>query len=76
MKLKLGLSISAVSRSILKFAIVAYGFPSNLTTHKSLIFTIIAPRGVAKLETSPNLTIFPSPVSYYLISDQCLKGNR
>ena len=37
---------------------------------------MIAPRGVAKLSTSPKVTIFPPPLPYYFISDQCLKGDR
>ena len=30
---------------------------------------------VAKLSTSPKVTIFPPPVPYYFILDQCLKGD-
>ena len=39
------------------------------------IFPIIATRGVAKLSALPKVTIFPPPVPYYLMSDQCLKGD-
>ena len=37
---------------------------------------MVAPRRVAKLSTSPELTIFIPPVPYPLISDQYLKGDR
>ena len=37
---------------------------------------MIAPLEAAKLSTSRKVTIFPPPVSYYFISDQCLKGDR
>ena len=37
---------------------------------------MVVPRGVAELSTSPKVTIFPQPVTYYFISDQCLKGDR
>ena len=56
--------------------IVANAFSSDLKTHKSQIFPMIAPQGVAKLRTSPEVIIFPPPVPYYFISDQCLKGDR
>ena len=36
----------------------------------------MAPRRVAKLSTSPKVTFFSQPVPYYVISDQCLKGDR
>ena len=65
-----------LSLSILRSAIVANTFSSNLKTHKSQIFPMIAPRGVVKLSTSPKVTIFPPPVPYYFISDHCLKGDR
>ena len=65
----------SVSLSILRFAIVANAFSSNLKIHKSQIFPMIAPRGVTKLSTSPKVIIFPSPVPYYFFSDQCLKGD-
>ena len=56
--------------------IVRNTFSSNLNTHKSYIYPMIAPLEVAKLSTSRKVTIFPPPVSYYFISDQCLKGDR
>ena len=71
-----GFVCPSVSLSILRSVIVANAFSSNLKTHKSHIFTMIAPWGVAKLSTSPKVTIFPAPVPYYFISDQCLKGDR
>ena len=37
---------------------------------------MIAPRGLAKLSTSPKVTIFPLPVPYYFILDQYLKDDR
>ena len=37
---------------------------------------MIAPRVVAKLSTSPKVTIFPLPIPYYFISDQSLKVDR
>ena len=36
---------------------------------------MVAPRGVAKLSTSPEVTRFLLPVPYLLISDQRLKGD-
>ena len=71
-----GFVCPSVSRSILRSAIVANAFYSDLKTHKSQIFPTIAPRRVAKLSTSPKVTIFTPPVPYYFISDQCLKGDR
>ena len=56
--------------------IVTNAFSSDLNTHKSYIYPMIAPMGVAKLSTSRKVTIFPPPVSYYFISGQCLKGDR
>ena len=52
----------SVSLSILRSAIVANAFSSDLKTHKSQIFPMIPPRGVAKLSTSPKVTVFPPPV--------------
>ena len=66
----------SVSLSMLRAAIVANAFSSNLKTHKNQIFPMIAPRRVAKLRTSTKVTIFPPLVPYYFISDKCLKGNR
>ena len=37
---------------------------------------MIAPRVVAKLSTSPKVTIFPLPIPYYFILDQSLKVDR
>ena len=71
-----GFVCPSVSLSILMSAIVANAFSNDLMTHKKQIFLVIAHRGVAKLSTSPKVTLLPPPVSYYLISDQCLKGNR
>ena len=65
----------SVSLIILRSTIVTNAFSSNLKTHKSQIFPIISPRGVAKLSTSPKVTIFPPPVFYYFIWDQCLKDD-
>ena len=71
-----GFVCQSVSLSILRSVIVANAFSSNLKTHKSQFFPMIAPQGVAKQSTSPKVTIFPLPVPYYFISDQCLKGDR
>ena len=45
---------------------------SNVKAHKSQTLPMIAPRGVAKLSTSPKGSILPPPVPYYFISDQAL----
>ena len=66
----------SLSLSILRSAIVANVFSSDLKTHKRQIFPMIAPQGVNKLSTSPKVTIFLPPLRYYFISDQCLKGDR
>ena len=71
----LALVCLSVSRSTIRSAIAANAFSSNLKTHKSQIFRMIAPRGVAKISTSTKVTIFPPPVPYYIISDQYLKGD-
>ena len=63
----------SVSLSILRYTIVANAFFSDLETHKSQIFTMIEPRGVAKLSASPKVTISPPPVPYHFISDQLLE---
>ena len=65
-----------MSLSISRCTIAANAFSSDLKTHKSQTFPMIAPRGIAKLSTSPKVTIFLPPVPYYFIPDQCLKGNR
>ena len=56
--------------------VVGNAFSSDLNTHKSQTYPMIAARKFAKLSTSLKVTIFPSPVPYYFISDQCLKGDR
>ena len=71
-----GLVCASVSLTILRSPIVANAFSSDLETHKSEHFTQVAPRGVAKPTTSPEVTISPPPVPYSFISDQCLKGDR
>ena len=58
-----------VSLNFLRSAIVANAFSSNLKMHKSQIFAMIAPQGVAKLSTSPKVTILPPLVPYYFILD-------
>ena len=67
---------SSISLNILRSTIVANAFSSDLETHKSQIFPMIAPRGVAKRSTSHKVTICPSPVPYNFSSDQCLKCDR
>ena len=71
-----GFVCPTVSLSILRSVIVANALFSALKTPKSQIFSMIAPQGVAKLSTSPKVTIFLPLVPYYFISDQCLKGDR
>ena len=66
----------SVSFSMLMSAIVTNAFSSDLKTHKSQFFPMIASPGIAKLRTSPKVTIFPPPVPHYFISDQCLKVDR
>ena len=61
------------SLSILRCTILANVFSGDLKTHKS--FPLTAPSEVVKLRVSPKVTIFPPPVRYYFISDQCLKGD-
>ena len=74
LRLRLRMSVSVIQH-LKGSAIVANAFPRNLKTHKKQIFPMTAPRGVAKLSTSPKETIFPPPVPYYFISNQCLKGD-
>ena len=62
--------------TILRSAIVESALSSNLETNKGEHFHMIAHRGVAKLSTSPEMTIFPPPVPFPFTSDQCLKGDR
>ena len=50
-----------MSVSILRCTITANAFYSNLKMYKSQTFPMIAPRGVAKLSTSPKVTIFAPP---------------
>ena len=71
-----GFVCSSVLLGIVRSAIVANAFSSDLKTHKSQIFPMIAPGGVAKQRTSTKAIIFPPPVPYYFISDQCLEGDR
>ena len=71
-----GFVCPSVSLSLLRYAIFANAFSSYLKTHKGQVFHMIAPQGDANLSTSPKVTIFPPPVPYYFISDQCLKGDR
>ena len=54
----------------------ANAFSSDLKTNKSQTFPMIAPRRVTKLSTLAKVTIFPPPVHYYFILDQCLKSDR
>ena len=70
-----GFVCPSVSLSILRSAIVANAFYSDLKTHKTQNFPRIAPRGVAKLRTLPKVTIFAPLVPYYFVSDHCLKGD-
>ena len=70
-----GFVCPSVSLSILRSAIVANAFCSNLKTHKSQIFPMAAPRGVAKISTSTKVTFFHPRVPCYFISDQYLKGD-
>ena len=73
---------ASVSLSILRCTISANAFSSNLEAHTTQKFSMIALRGVAKLSTSPKVTIFSSPVPYPFISDQVIgdlsdkKGDR
>ena len=59
-----GLVRKSISLSILRSTIVSNAFSSDLETHKSQIFPMIASRGVAKVSTSPKLPLpfdqFPS----------------
>ena len=71
-----GFVCPTVSLSILRTAIVANAFSSDLKTPKSRIFPMIAHQGVAKLSTSPKVTISLPLVPYYFTSDQCLKDDR
>ena len=70
------LLFAPMSLSILRFTIAANAFSSDLNTYKSQSFLMIAPRGVAKLSTSPKVTIFSPSLLYYFISEQWLKGDR
>ena len=71
-----GFVCPSVSLSTLRSAILRNSFFSNLRTYKSQNFPMIAPRAVAKLSTSPKVTIFPPPTPYYFMSDQSLKSDR
>ena len=70
-----GFVCPSVSLNILRSAIVTNAFFSNLKTHKSQIFPMASPRGVAKRSTSTKVSIFRAPVPCYFISDQDLKGD-
>ena len=61
---------------ILRSTIVGNAFSSDLETHKSQNFSMVAPQVVAKLSTSLEVTIFPSMVPYPFITNQCLKDDR
>ena len=67
---------TSISFSILRYTIIANAFSSDLETHQSQIFPMIALRGVAKLSTAPKVAIFPPPVPCNFNSDQCLKCDR
>ena len=71
-----GLVCASVSLTILRSTIVANAFSSDLETHKSQNFSMVAPPGIAKLRTSLEVIISPPPVPYLFITDQCLKGDR
>ena len=64
---------ASVSLSILRSTIATSACSSNLETHTTQNFPMIALRSVAKLSTSPKVTIFPPPVPYPFISYHCLK---
>ena len=57
-----GFLCPSVSLSILRSAIVANAFSSDLKTHNSQIFPMIRPRWVAKISTSPKVTTPPPPL--------------
>ena len=71
-----GLVCESVLLTIIRSAIVANAFSRDLETHKSQNFHMVVSRGIVKLSTSPEVTIFTPPVPYSFISDQCLKGDR
>ena len=48
-----------MSVTMVSLTIVPNAFSSNLETHKSQNFPMVAHGGVAKLSTSPEVTIFP-----------------
>ena len=52
-----GLKCASLSLTILKSAIVANAFSSDLETHKSQNFHMVAPRGVAKHFTSFQISV-------------------
>ena len=64
---------ASVSLGILRSTVAANACSSNLETHTTQNFPMIAPRSVAKLSISPKVTIFPPPVPYPFISYHCLK---
>ena len=67
---------ASVSLIILSCTIATNAFSSNLETHTAQNFPMITPKGVAKLTASPKVIIFPPPVPYTFILDQCLKGDH
>ena len=71
-----GFLCASMSLSILKCTTAANAFSSDIKTHKIQTFLMIAPQGVAKLNTSHKVAIFSPLVPYYFISDQCLKGDH
>ena len=61
---------ASVSLTILSSTIVANVFSSDLETHKNQNFQMVPPWGVAKLSTSPEVTIFTPPAPYPFISEE------
>ena len=66
---------ASVSLTMLRSTFVVNAFSSDLETHKTQNFSMVTRRGVAKLSTSPKVTIFYPPVPYPFISDQFPKFN-
>ena len=67
---------ASVSQAISRSTIVGNAFSSHVETHKSQNVPMVAPWEIAKLSASLEATIFPPPVPYPFISDQCLKYDR
>ena len=76
MEFEVGAWYVSLLLTIIRSAIVANAFSRDLETHKSQNFHMVVSRGIVKLSTSPEVTIFTPPVPYSFISDQCLKGDR